>query len=213
MSDESYSGEEINTDTGSFSVVAVYLQQNGDTLADPDVDDVLDEGFSPPDRPRGSVAWGTTAWEQSQDETIEQRIKQEIPDPDTAYGAPDNESGLDEPEMLGGDDPDAIPVEEDFVSDSGARAGRLVAPDQGTGEDEVQDEVAQDVGIDGAGASAEEAAMHIASDEPGDEPLGTADEVDLRDPDRLSEAAADAIRDESETNELDSLVSADDDDL
>jgi hypothetical protein len=213
MSDESYSGEEMNTDTGSFSVDDEDQLQGGDTLEDPDVDDVLDAGFSPPDRARGSLAWGTTAWEQSQDETIDQPIQQEIPDPDTAYGAPDNESGLDEPEMLGGDDPDAIPVEDDFVSDSGARAGRLVAPDQGTGEDDVQDEVAQDVGIDGAGASAEEAAMHIATDEPGDEPLGSADEVDLRDPDRLSEAAADAIRDESETNELDSLASADDDEL
>ncbi|MEO7236202.1 MAG: DUF5709 domain-containing protein [Lapillicoccus sp.] len=177
MSDESYSGEEINTDTGSFSVddwahgeAGEDQLQSGDTLEDPDVDDVLDTGFSPADRARGSLAWGTTAWEQSQDETIEQRIRQELPDPDTAYGAPDNESGLDEPEMLGGDDPDAIPAEDDFVSDSGARAGRLVAPDQGTGEDVDQDEVATDVGIDGAGASAEEAAMHITR-EPEPEPF------------------------------------------
>ena len=36
-----------------------------------------------------------------------------MPDPDTAYGAPDNESGLDDVEgdMVGGDDPDAIPAE------------------------------------------------------------------------------------------------------
>ena len=216
MSDQSDSREEINTDTGSFSVDDEDQLQRGDTLDDPDVDsndDVLDEGYSPPDRARGSLAFGTTAWEQSQEETIEQRIKQEIPDPDSAYGAPDNESGLDEPEMLGGDDPDAIPVDVDFVSDSGARAGRLVAPDEGTGADVEKDEVAEDVGIDGAGASAEEAAMHIASDEPGDEPLGT-DDVDLSgtaDAGALTEAAADAIRDEDETNELESLSSADDD--
>ncbi len=224
MSDESYSGEEMNTDIGSFSVDDEDQLQSGDTLEDPDVDspdDVLDAGYSPPDRARGSLAFGTTAWEQSQEETIEQRITQEIPDPDSAYGAPDNESGLDEPEMLGGDDPDAIPVDDDFVSDSGARAGRLVAPDQGTGEDVDQDsgsprgagEFAADVGIDGAGASAEEAAMHIASDEPGDEALGT-DDVATRgaaDAGPLSEAAADAIRDEDETNELDSLRSANDD--
>jgi TolB-like protein/DNA-binding SARP family transcriptional activator len=42
-----------------------------------------------------------------------------------------------------------------------ARAGRLVAPDAGLGEDVDKQEVALDVGIDGAGASAEEAAMHI----------------------------------------------------
>ncbi len=220
MSDESYSGEEMNTDTGSFSVDDEDQLQSGDTLEDPDVDDVLDEGYSPPDRARGSLAFGTTAWEQSQDETIEQRIKQEVPDPNTAYGAPDNwgspraagESGLDQPDMLGGDDPDAIPVDDDFVSDSGARAGRLVAPDQGTGEDVDQDEVAQDVGIDGAGASAEEAAMHIASDEPGDEPLGADDVVTTgaADAGPLSEAEADAIRDEDESNELDSIREVDD---
>ena len=36
-----------------------------------------------------------------------------------------------------------------------------MAPDQGLGEDVDKQEVALDVGIDGAGASAEEAAMHI----------------------------------------------------
>ena len=96
------------------------------------------------------------------------------------------------------------------MSDSGARAGRLVAPDEGTGADVEKDEVAEDVGIDGAGASAEEAAMHIASDEPGDETLGTddAETGELTDAGPLSEAAADAIRDEDDTNELDSLRSA-----
>ena len=44
-------------------------------------------------------------------------------------------------------------------------AGRLVAPDQGLGEDVDKDLVGIDVGIDGAAASAEEAAMHIVSDE------------------------------------------------
>lgn len=215
MSDQSDSREATNTDIGGFSVDDDQRQRDV-SLDDPDVDstdDLLDEGYSPPDRARGSLAFGTTAWEQSQEETIEQRIRQEVPDPDSAYGAPDNESGLDEPEMLGGDDPDAIPVDDDFVSDSGVRAGRLVAPDEGTGADVEKDEVAEDVGIDGAGASAEEAAMHIATDEPGDEPLGT-DDVDVTgttDAGVLSEAAADAIRDEDETNELDSLSSADDD--
>ena len=41
------------------------------------------------------------------------------------------------------------------------RTGRLVQPDQGLGEDTDKQELAMDVGIDGAGASAEEAAMHI----------------------------------------------------
>ena len=48
------------------------------------------------------------------------------------------------------------------------RAGRLVAPDEGTGIDDEKDLVGEDVGIDGAGASAEEAAVHVI-DEPYDE--------------------------------------------
>ena len=41
------------------------------------------------------------------------------------------------------------------------RAGRLVAPDEGFGEDVEAELVAEDVGIDGGAASAEEAAIHI----------------------------------------------------
>ena len=45
------------------------------------------------------------------------------------------------------------------------RAGRLVPPDPGFGEDLEADLVADDVGIDGGAASAEEAAVHIIDDE------------------------------------------------
>ena len=45
------------------------------------------------------------------------------------------------------------------------RAGRLVAPDQGFGEDVDADLVADDVGIDGGAASAEEAAVDVIDDE------------------------------------------------
>jgi hypothetical protein len=133
MSDESYSAEELNTDTGSYSLDDEDQLESEDTLVDRGVDNVLDEGYSPPEKPLGVDRWGTTAWEQSQDETIDQRIQQEEPDPNTAYGAPDNESGLDEEagDMVGGDDPDAIPAENDFVGDMGQRAGRLVDPDEG----------------------------------------------------------------------------------
>jgi hypothetical protein len=40
------------------------------------------------------------------------------------------------------------------------RTGRLLAPDEGAHEDVEPDLVAEDEGIDGAGASAEEAAVH-----------------------------------------------------
>lgn len=173
MSDDGYpepNGEDLNTDTGSYSVDDDDQLQPEDTLVDDGVEDILDTGYSPPERLRGSNAWGTTAWEQSQGETIDQRIRQEVPDPDSAYGAPDNESGLDE-EMVGGDDPDAIRPEDDFVGDSGRRAGRLVAPDEGRGQEQDKDEVAFDVGIDGAAASAEEAAVHLVDDRGWDDDL------------------------------------------
>jgi hypothetical protein len=41
------------------------------------------------------------------------------------------------------------------------RAGRLVAPDMGFGGDTEAELVAEDVGITGGAASAEEAAIHI----------------------------------------------------
>jgi hypothetical protein len=137
--------------------------QPGDTLEGDDVEDALDRGYSPADSPRGANAFGTTAYEQSLDETIDQRILQEEEDPSSAYGAPHNESGLDE-ELVGGDDPDAIAAEDDWLGDAEVgdrRAGRLVAPDEGAHEDADNEPYARDVGIDGAGASAEEAAMHI----------------------------------------------------
>jgi hypothetical protein len=162
--------ENISDDLGDYSIDDEDQLQPIDTL-DQGVDDYLDTGFSPPDRPRGSLAHGVTAEEQHRDEPIDERIRQEVPEEGTAYGAPDNESGLDDDGLLGGDDPDAIAVEDDWLGDGevgDARAGRLVAPDEGTGYDEEKDLVGEDVGIDGAAASAEEAAVHVI-EEPYDE--------------------------------------------
>ena len=65
-----------------------------------------------------------------------------------------------------GSDPYAEVDDEDLddgeVGDG--RAGRLVDPDQGIGEDTEKDLVGDDIGIDGAAASAEEAAVHIVED-------------------------------------------------
>lgn len=191
--------------------------QPDDTLDDkydePGHEDVLDGGYDPPDRPRGSMAWGVTAWEESQEETLEQRIKQEVPDPDSAYGAPDNESGLDDEEMVGGDDPDAIRAEDDFVGDGDREVGRLVAPDQGDGEDDEKDEVADDVGFDGGVASPEESAMHLASDQPSDLEADFGTDDDAEETEGLTEATAYRIENwgphaqpgEDPMNELDSL--------
>ncbi|HET8988403.1 MAG TPA: DUF5709 domain-containing protein [Humibacillus sp.] len=163
--------ESIGDDLTTYSVDDEDQLQAGDTLEGDDLEDVLDRGYSPNDRPQGVTAHGTTAYEESIDETIEERIRQEVPDPNSAYGAPDNESGLDD-DRVGGDDPDSIDAEDDWLGDNevgNQRAGRLVADDEGAHDDDESQAWAHDVGIDGAGASAEEAAMHIV-DEIADEP-------------------------------------------
>ncbi|QKE83808.1 DUF5709 domain-containing protein [Arthrobacter sp. NEB 688] len=161
--------ENVTDDLGSYSLDDEDQLQPEDTL-DGAVDP-LDRGYSPPEKLHGSLAHGVTAEEQSRDETIEERIHQEVPDPTSAYGAPDNESGLDV-DRVGGDDPDAIDAEDDWLGDGEVgdeRAGRLVAPDEGLAEDDEKDLVGDDVGIDGAAASAEEAAMHVVDEETSEE--------------------------------------------
>lgn len=99
---------------------------------------------TPPDQQSRATEWGTTSAEQAQDETIDQRIAQEEADPDSAYGAPDNESGLDERadggDTVGGDDPDAIPASDDFLGEPGVEVdvdgSTLTTPDEGVRPDE-----------------------------------------------------------------------------
>jgi len=117
--------------------------QPDETLVDRGVDDVLDEGMSPPEKLQGSRAKGTTANEQREGETIEERRRQEEADVDL--------------EPMGDDDEFDDPADR-FAG--GERSGRLVAPDEGEREDVDPEAVADDVGIDGGAASAEEAAMH-----------------------------------------------------
>jgi Family of unknown function (DUF5709) len=161
MTDRESTGRES---MGSYSLDDEDQLQPSDTLDDRGVDDLLDEGYSPPERPRGVDAFGTTVAEQRQGESIEQRLAHEEPDPSRAIADP-----LVDPDMLGGDDPDAIAAEDDFLGGGevgNRRSGRLMAPDQGAHEDTEPEMVADDVGIDGGGSSAEEAAMHIIEDEP-----------------------------------------------
>ena len=127
-----------------------------DTLVDRGLDDALDEGYSPPERPRGLDAFGTTAAEQQQGETLEQRLRQEEPDPTADPDAPLSRNDLDDDEALSESDEF---YDMDEVGDQ--RAGRLRAPDEGIFEDDEKDEIAEDTGIDGGAASAEEAAVHI----------------------------------------------------
>ena len=105
-----------------------------DTLIDRGVDDLLDEGYSPPD-----------TWREPRDnETLDELLAQEEPDPAMQLDDPD------EPDEQAGDD-----------EVGGMRAGRLVAPNAGFGDDDEPRLLGTDVGIDGGAASAEEAAVHI----------------------------------------------------
>lgn len=70
-------------------------------LDDPSAGD--DEPWSPPDRlPRGAELVGV---ETEGGETLDQRLRQEVPDGEEPETDP----------MLGGDDPDAIPAEDDVL--------------------------------------------------------------------------------------------------
>jgi hypothetical protein len=159
--------EPVNDDDHDDEVVD--LDQ---VLGDDDVDDALDTSYSPPERPRELDAFGTTAAEQLQGETFEQRLAQEEPDPAMDVDLVDGEPAVRAGE--GGPVPDDIDTGsgdlpdddiDDGVLDDGEvgefRAGRLVDPDEGLGEDTEKDLIADDVGIDGGAAGAEEAAMHI----------------------------------------------------
>lgn len=139
-----------------------------DTLEDRGVDDRLDEGYSPADRPRFATGHGTTPQEAREEETIDERLQQEEPDPASAATEPRDEGDPDDDDMIGGDDPDAIPAGQDVLGDpevGGERSGRLVAPDEGAHEDADSELDATDVGIDGSAASAEEAAVHEVDQE------------------------------------------------
>ncbi|MGV9826966.1 DUF5709 domain-containing protein [Gordonia sp. NPDC003429] len=148
---------------GEYSLDADDQLQPEDTLDDRGVDDVLDEGYSPPDYlPKGAVH-GLTAQEMHDGESLDERLSEEEPD----VGATDPLDDIESDEKRDwrsheSDSSDEF-VEDDQVGNR--RAGRLLAPDEGDGFDTESDAVATDCGIDGAGASAEEAAVHYIDDE------------------------------------------------
>jgi hypothetical protein len=130
---------------GTYSVDDEDQLQASDTLDDRGVADSLDEGYSPPERWSAGEGFGTTADEALRGESFEQRFAQEEPDIDPYAEQPEY---VDGPEV------------------GGPRSGRLVAPDEGSGPDLEEELIATEVGIDGGGASAEEAAIHVVDDEP-----------------------------------------------
>jgi hypothetical protein len=137
-------GSEIQEDSG--------LLDTEDTLDFDGVSDPLDRGWSPPERPWAVEHTGVTAAERLQGETLDQRLAEELPD----VTVPDDDGIGDWP------DGEGEPLDNEVGA---ARSGRLVAPDEGAHEDEENGLIATDVGIDGAAASAEEAAVHIVDED------------------------------------------------
>ncbi len=121
-------------------------QSNGDSMSDDrGLDEPLEEGYSPPEKWSVAEGFGNTPYEEATGESLDQRIAQEEPEEDPY------EAAARDIENVGGEV-------------GNARSGRLVADDEGTFDDTEEELLAHDVGIDGAAASAEEAAVHVIDD-------------------------------------------------
>jgi hypothetical protein len=120
------------------------LLEPEDTLVDRGVADVQDEGYSPPEKPSSFY---------DGHESLDGRLARELPNQDE-----DTEGdGVGDTSDTDGETYDGEVGEQ--------RAGRLVEEDEGVGGDTDEYLYARDVGIDGAAASAEEAAVHEIADD------------------------------------------------
>ena len=153
---------------------------------------IYDTSWVPDDRPNHRTDFGDTLTEMREGESLDRRLaedepdllEQELGDPvDQILGQrrdteddPNVEEDRDARLATEADDDPAVRAalaEEGGDTDVPAaefaeqqpRAGRLVEPDEGLESDTEKDMIAYDAGISGAGASAEEAAVHI-TDEP-----------------------------------------------
>jgi hypothetical protein len=131
---------------------------SNDTLDGSPGDDPLDRGVVTPDRYSAGLRYALKGEEESEslDELLDEEEPDETADPD--------QNSLDENATY----QDIARLERDEEPDR--RAGRLVATDEDTDDvsdtllDWEDDEVARDTGIDGGGATAEEAAVHVIDD-------------------------------------------------
>jgi hypothetical protein len=153
---------------------------------------VYDTSWVPDDRPSHRTDYGNTLTEMRDGESLDQHLAEEEPDvlerelgdpvdqilgprateDDPNYEEdPDarlaTEAEEDDPEVMASLAEEAgdtdVPAPE--FEEQQPRAGRLVEPDEGLESDTEKDMIAYDAGVAGAGASAEEAAVHL-TDEP-----------------------------------------------
>ena len=154
---------------------------------------IYDTSWVPDDRPPKRDNYGDTLTEMREGESLDRRLsedepdllEQELGDPvDQILGQrsdteddPDYEENRDARFATEADEDDPQ-IQESLAEEGGdtdvpapefeeqqPRAGRLVEPDEGLESDTEKDMIAYDAGIAGAGASAEEAAVHITDEQ------------------------------------------------
>lgn len=143
------------------------------------VENQYDTSWVPPDREPGHGDFGTTLAEEREGESLDQKLAEEEPDVFATLDDGGRRSFSDDEVTADveqdADDPDVAAAlraaggDTDFPADPFAeadpRAGRLIEEDEGAHPDEEADLVARDVGISGAGSSAEEAAVHVVDED------------------------------------------------
>lgn len=141
MGDEVYQPQDFDYGRGEDSTDV----DMDNALDEKQTDEILDEGYSPPEKPLAVDDEGITASEQHEGETLDDRLRREEPD----VTAPPGDGLGDQPGEAG------EPLDEEWAGE--ARAGRIVKDDYVASDTAI----ARDVGIDGGAAGAEEAAVHI----------------------------------------------------
>lgn len=148
MGDEVYQpgGPDVREDEG--------ILDPEDTLEDRG-SDPFDEGWSPPERPLAVEHRGTTAREQREGESLDEKLAEERTDPALEEPDEDDRAG------------DLAEDEDGLLDDEvGAdRAERILALDEGAHQDAEHDMIAEDGGSDDGTASEEEAVVHLIPDD------------------------------------------------
>jgi hypothetical protein len=138
-----------SADLGDYEVLDA-----SDTLDGAPGDDPLDRGVTPPQR------WSTASRAEQQDtDALDQELAAEEPDVGTEAGDDASDLGWDE----NATDEDIARLALDGGSDP--RSGRLMALEDDPDIAADPDLVGYDAGIDGGGASAEEAAVHLVGED------------------------------------------------
>ena len=131
------------------------FEEEGLASPDPEYDgkritgDPQEEMAVPAERPIASTDYGTTTEEERHDEPLDGRLAREEPDMlERAAVDADESADADQP----------------YPEDPEEKVGRIVDTDEGARTDDEASAVANDVGTDKGGFSAEERAMHIVPD-------------------------------------------------